>query len=563
MYSDKKNIRELVTLMLGHGIDHIVLSPGSRNAPLLHTFSQHPDFTCFTVVDERSAGFFALGLAQNLQRPVALCCTSGSALLNYAPAVSEAYYQKIPLLVISADRPIQWLGQQDGQMIPQQKALTGICNVSVQLPEIQTKEEAWYCNRLINEAILALDKNGKGPSHINIPVSEPLYKFTAEPLPLPRLIRKRNARMNWDACTEAETLCTTPKCWILVGQLPPDNQLSDLLSRVARKYDALIVCEHTANISSAEAIRNMDALLYTLSEEEQADLAPDLLISFGGHLVSKRVKQYLRKQVVTAHWWISDTDEVIDSFGLLTDILSVDPATFFEALLLENGKENTNYSQKWMSRSDRLSDKGEAWAKKAEYSDLTVVGDFLDCLPEGVALHLGNSSSIRNAQLFPLPPDTKVYSNRGVSGIDGVVSTAVGFAALNNQTTFLISGDLSFFYDMNALWNRHLNSKLRIMMINNGSGGIFHLLPGADQSAALNDYIACHHHTEAKVWAESRGFHYLSAHNRTELHEQLDRFTDTTTDKPMFLEVFTSHEVNPVVFKAYFHHLKSTEEYGN
>ncbi|MGL5920584.1 MAG: 2-succinyl-5-enolpyruvyl-6-hydroxy-3-cyclohexene-1-carboxylic-acid synthase, partial [Bacteroidales bacterium] len=437
MYSDKKNIRELVTLLLAHGIDHIVLSPGSRNAPLLHTFSQHPDFTCFTVVDERSAGFFALGLAQNLQRPVALCCTSGSALLNYAPAVSEAYYQKIPLLVISADRPQQWLGQQDGQMIPQQQALTGICNAMVQLPEIQTKEEAWYCNRLINEAILALDKNGKGPSHINIPVSEPLYKFTEDPLPVPRVIRKRNGKPIWDAASEADVLRATPKCWILAGQLPPDNGLSDLLSRVARKFNALIVCEHTANLDSADAIRNMDALLYTLSEEEQAALAPDLLISFGGHLVSKRIKQYLRKQAVSTHWWISDTDEVIDSFGTLTDILSVDPATFFEALLQEEGAKETNYSQEWILRSNRLSNRGEAWAKKAEYSDLTVVGDFLDSLPEGVALHLGNSSSIRNAQLFPLPPDTKVYSNRGVSGIDGVVSTAVGFAALNNQTTFL------------------------------------------------------------------------------------------------------------------------------
>lgn len=563
MYSDKKNIRELITLLLGHGIDHIVLSPGSRNAPLLHTFSQHPDFTCYTVVDERSAGFFALGLAQNLQRPVALCCTSGSALLNYAPAVSEAYYQKIPLLVISADRPVQWLGQQDGQMIPQQQALTGICNATVQLPEIHTQEEAWYCNRLINEAILALDKNGKGPSHINIPVSEPLYKFTDEPLPVPRIIRKRKAKPIWDAVPDAETLRTTPKCWILVGQLPPDNGLSDLLSRVARKYDALIVCEHTANIDSTLAIRNMDAMLYALSEEEQAALAPDLLISFGGHLVSKRIKQYLRKQTVSAHWWISDTDEVIDSFGILTDILSVDPAVFFGALLEEEGGKDTTYSQEWISRSNRLSDRGEAWAKKAEYSDLTVVGDFLNCLPENVALHLGNSSSIRNAQLFSLPPDTKVYSNRGVSGIDGVVSTAVGFAALNNRMTYLISGDLSFFYDMNALWNRHLSNNLRIMMMNNGSGGIFHLLPGADQSAALNDYIACHHQTEAKVWAESRGFHYLSARNRTELREKLDRFTDTTSDKPLFLEVFTSHEVNPVVFKAYFHQLKSTEEYGN
>lgn len=563
MFSDKKNIRELVTLLLEHGMDHIVLSPGSRNAPLLHTFSQHPAFTCFTVVDERSAAFFALGMAQNLQRPVALCCTSGSALLNYAPAISEAYYQKIPLLVISADRPVQWLGQHDGQMIPQQTALSGITNGSVQLPEIRTPEDAWYCNRLINEAILALDKNGKGPSHINIPISEPLYKFTDEPLPVPRVIQRHRPKVIAEVKAEAELLNSAAKCWILVGQMPPENHLSDLLAEVALKYDVLIVCEHTANIQCEKAILNMDALLYTLTEEEQKALAPDLLISFGGHLVSKRIKQYLRNQTIKKHWRIDQSDDVIDPFECLTDIISMDPQLFFEALLAENiNPEQSAYSEYWISRAKSVAGKGESWARKADYADLTVVGEFLDRLPVNVALHLGNSSSIRNAQLFSLPPDTKVYSNRGVSGIDGVISTAVGFAAANDCETYLIAGDLSFFYDMNALWNRHISPHLHIMMMNNGSGGIFHLLPGADQSAALNDYIACHHQTEAKAWAESRGFYYLSARNKSELSEALDVFTQSGSEKPLFLEVFTSHEVNPIVFKAYYHQLKSTE-YGN
>lgn len=564
MYSDKKNIRELVALLPEQGIDHIVLSPGSRNAPLLHTFSQHPGFTCYTVVDERSAAFFALGLAQNLQRPVALCCTSGSALLNYAPAISEAYYQKIPLLVISADRPVQWLGQHDGQMIPQQNALAGITNGSVQLPEIRTQEDAWYCNRLINEAILALDKNGKGPSHINIPISEPLYKFTDEPLPVPRVIHRHKPSVVADVESGLQQLRSVSKCWILVGQMPPDNHLSNLLSQVARKYDALIVCEHPGNIHSVEAIRNMDALLYTLTDEEQKELAPDLLITLGGHLVSKRIKQYLRNQSITAHWRIDESEDVVDPFECLTDLISVDPVVYFQALCAEcdEASETGNYAGYWKSRAEEIAVRGESWARKADYADLTVVGEFLNRLPEGVALHLGNSSSIRNAQLFPLPPGTNVYSNRGVSGIDGVISTAVGFAASNNQETYLIAGDLSFFYDMNALWNRHVSPHLHIMMMNNGSGGIFHLLPGADQSAALNDYIACHHQTEAKAWAESRGFTYLSARNKTELGEALDIFTKSGSDKPLFLEVFTSHEVNPIVFKAYYHQLKSTE-YGN
>ncbi|MGL5318300.1 MAG: 2-succinyl-5-enolpyruvyl-6-hydroxy-3-cyclohexene-1-carboxylic-acid synthase, partial [Bacteroidales bacterium] len=304
---------------------------------------------------------------------------------------------------------------------------------------------------------------------------------------------------------------------------------------------------------------NLDALLYTLSDEEQVAIAPDLLISLGGHIVSKRIKQFLRKATIATQWWINDTDEVIDSFESLTDIIRVDPRIFLEALLREKGMKERAYSAEWINRSRKLAEKGEAWIRTGGYGDLTVVGELLNRLPEGVALHLGNSSSIRNAQLFPLPKHTKVYSNRGVSGIDGVVSTAVGFAAPDNQLTYLISGDLSFFYDMNGLWNRHVSRKLRIMMMNNGSGGIFHLLPGADRSPALNDYIACHHETEAKAWAEGRGFYYLSARNMAELQEKLNLFTDTFLDQPMFLEVFTSHEENPVVFKSYFHHLKSVE----
>ena len=180
MYSNKKNVLQLAALLREYGIDHVVVSPGSRIAPLTQTFSQHPAFKCFTVVDERSAAFFALGLIQKINRPVAVCCTSGTALLNFGSAVAEAFYQQLPLLVISADRPAAWIGQMDGQTLPQPGIFNTLVKKSVQLPEPVTEEDEWYCNRLINEALLELNHYGKGPVQINVPLSEPLFEFTTE-----------------------------------------------------------------------------------------------------------------------------------------------------------------------------------------------------------------------------------------------------------------------------------------------------------------------------------------------------------------------------------------------
>lgn len=565
MYSNKKNVLQLVALLREYSIDHVVVSPGSRNAPIIQTLATNTDFHCFTVVDERSAAFFALGLIQKLQRPVAVCCTSGTALLNFGPAVAEAFYQQLPLLVISADRPAAWIGQMDGQTLPQPDIFNTLVKKSVQLPEPITEEDDWYCNRLINEALLELTHHGSGPVHINIPLSEPLFEFTVQELPAVRCIRYAGGiASTFDRSEEfPEKWKQSNKRMILVGQLPPDPKIKEVLETIALKWDCVILAEHIANLHSDCVIGNFDPLLYALPKERWDEFAPDLLITFGGHVVSKRIKQFLRKQHPAAHWHLSSNGAVPDLFQSLTDVVEIDPVCFFIQLasmaeqffLPESSK--MGYSSFWKAESIKLEEKANTYSESFPFSDLQVLKVFFPLLPANAALQLGNSSTIRNAQLFTLRPGIQFYCNRGTSGIEGSVSTAVGFAAIHPDLTFLVVGDLSFFYDVNGLWNKQINNKLRILLVNNGGGEIFHLLPGLNKADSLNEYISCRHTTTgAKEWAEAMGFKYLSASNEKELKENITTFVSNASEKPLFLETITSMEVNEEVFKAYYHHLK-------
>ena len=557
MYSNKKNVLQLAALLLEYGIDHVVVSPGSRIAPITQTLSQHPAFHCFTVVDERSAAFFALGLIQKLQRPVAVCCTSGTALLNFSSAVAEAFYQQLPLLVISADRPAAWIGQMDGQTLPQPGVFNTLVKKSVQLPEPITKEDEWYCNRLINEALLELTHHGNGPVQINVPLSEPLFEFTEKELPQARTIRYSGGYPksldNSDYFRNQWT--QSSKRMILVGQLPPDEKVKKVLEGIAKEWDCVILAEHTANVSSCPIIDNFDQIIYALPTEKWDEFAPDLLITFGGHVVSKRMKQFLRKQHPTQHWHLSADGSVPDLFQSLTDVIEMDE-NFFALLGSPTDQQATSYNLIWKSESDKLKNRSKEYTATMPFSDLLVLKTLFPLLPEKAALQLGNSSTVRNAQLFDLNPEIPVFCNRGTSGIDGSMSTAVGFAAIHPALTFLVIGDLSFFYDVNGLWNKHINKNLRILLVNNGGGEIFHLLPGLNKAESLDEHISYRHNTGAKEWAMAMGFLYLSAENETELKENIITFVSNTSDKPILLETKTSMEINAEVFKAYYHNLK-------
>ena len=553
MYTDKKNILQLAALLEAYGITKVVLCPGSRNVPIAHTLSNHPAFTCYAMTDERSAGYFALGLALNSGKPVAVCCTSGTALLNLHPAVAEAFYQKVPLIVISADRPAAWIGQMDGQTLPQPDVFRTLVKKSVNLPEIHTDEDEWFCNRLINEALLETNHHGKGPVHINVPVSEPLFGFTTAALPGVRVITRYQGLNIYDRDYNdlIDRMNKYRKRMIVVGQMNLIYLFEKRYTKLLYKHFAWLT-EHIGNQTvPGIPVKNFDTALYAMPEEQMNRMAPDLLITYGGHIVSKRLKKFLRQHPPKEHWHVSPDGEVTDLYCSLTTVIEMDPFEFLEKIagLLEN--HTPEYPRIWEDYCKAVSEPEFA------YSEMAAVGALIKSLPEKSVLHLANSSVVRYAQLYAISPTIEVCCNRGTSGIEGSLSTAVGYAATSDKLNFAAIGDLSFFYDMNALWNVNVGSNLRILLLNNGGGEIFHTLPGLEMSEASHKFITAVHKTSAKGWAEERGFLYLRAENDGQLAETMQTFTcPETVERPILLEVFTDKDEDIRMLKNYYHQLK-------
>lgn len=539
MYSDKQAILQLIALLRLYDIRHIVLCPGSRNAPIVHSLAIDGNFSLHSVTDERSAGFYALGIALKLDRPVAVCCTSGSALLNLHPAVAEAYYQRIPLLVLSADRPEAWIGQMDGQTMPQVGVFASLCAYATTLPLGEGDEDLWLCNRRINEALLTLERR-QAPVHINIPLAEPLFDFNTPTLPTPRRIEllPTHAEDIRALAQEAE------RPLIIVGQLPPDQARHIEPQLMALVPHGVVLGEHLANLQ--QAIGNADALLATIQEEQRASLHPDLLITIGGHIVSKRLKQWLRSTPPKWHWHISPEVEVIDLFaGALTHIgseeLWLSPPTTSQQTLLK-----TPYQEVWHNLSTRL-----APPAALPYSGARAVGELMERLPKGSTLHLGNSMSVRLAQLYPLPQGVSVQCNRGINGIEGSLSAALGYASADSGLNFILLGDLSFFYDMNALCLA-LPPSVRIVVLNNQGGGIFSALPQMPKDAPSFPFITGQQQRSARLWAEDSGLTYHSVRNEEELRKAMDTLLAPKTERGILVEVHTETETDHIVLRHYY-----------
>ncbi|MCI7070192.1 MAG: 2-succinyl-5-enolpyruvyl-6-hydroxy-3-cyclohexene-1-carboxylic-acid synthase [Bacteroides pyogenes] len=549
MYSDKKNVLQLVALLEAHGITRVVLCPGSRNAPLVHTLSTHPGFTCYSMTDERSAGYFAIGLALNGGKPAAVCCTSGTALLNLHPAVAEAFYQHIPLVVISADRPGAWIGQMDGQTVPQPGVFRSLVKKSVDLPEIHTDEDEWYCNRLVNEALLETNHHGKGPVHINVPISEPLFRFTVESLPAVRAITRYQGLNVYDRDYNGliDRLNQYNRRMIVVGQMSLIYLFEKRYVKLLYKHFAWLT-EHIGNQTvPGIPVKNFDVALSFMPEERAEQMAPELLITYGGHVISKRLKKFLRQHPPKEHWHVSPDGEVVDLYGALTCVIEMDPFEFLEKIAGWLDNRTPEYPRVWENYCKTIPE------PEFGYSGMSAVGGLIKSLPESCALHLANSSAVRYAQLYPIPSAVEVCGNRGTNGIEGSLSTAIGYAACSDKLNFVVIGDLSFFYDMNALWNGHIGANLRILLLNNGGGGIFHTLPGLEMSGTSHKFITAVHKTSAKGWAEERGFLYLRAENEEQLTEAVQILTrPEPMEQPVLVEVFTNKNKDARILKDYF-----------
>lgn len=550
--SDHFAAAELARLCAAKGIRYAVISPGSRNAPLVIAFSRQPQVQCLQVIDERSAAFFALGIAQQQQQPVALICTSGSAVLNYAPAIAEAFYQRIPLLVISADRPEEWADQGEGQTIRQRDVLQPHLRKSVQLPRTADPLSRWHCNRLVNQTIDASLLPVAGPVQINVPLEEPLYG-TAEDTGDVRLIAPVPVEtfLLPDRSWRAHQLSSSLKVMLLVGQGHWSGRLKDQIRKLAALPQCTVLTEATSNLDDPAFITCIDRTLQGIGTTNEADLQPDLLITFGGAIVSKRIKGLLRQWRPAQHWHVDTDQRYQDTFQSLTHHLAVDPHIFFAQLEDQAVANESIYGEAWRMVAQRMRERHEALLKDVPFCDLTVFQALLKRIPEGSDVHLANSTAARYAQLFDRTRGLRFRGNRGTSGIDGCTSTAVGAAFASQRTITLITGDVAFCYDSNAFWNKHLSPHLKVVVIDNGGGNIFRYIPGPDSDPGLLPWFESPHGRDIPALVRSYGLPCYQASDEASLLAGLELLYGPH-DRPAVLHITTDAEVSPKVLRAYF-----------
>ena len=530
-YSDKENINILCAVMLGHGVTHAVVCPGSRNAPIVHNLNECPQVTCYPVTDERSAGFFALSMAEQLGKPVAVVVTSGTALLDVAPAVAEAYHRHLPLVVISADRPMAHIGQQMGQTIDQPGSLSRFTLKDVNLVEPYDDLTRWHCNRMANEALIAVRR---GPVHINVPYGEPLFNFTVKALPQERIIKAVDIPADETALTEAlRPIQLSEKPMLVIGQMSQGVVTGEIMDQLARHF-AVIVEALGSDVGGTP----FDEVLPLV--EQNPDFEPDNVIYLGGTLVSKRIKAYLGRFDIPMIQVCKD-GEVHDTFGHLTQVVQCDEGKALRTLvrLLEQEPDN-QFAMRWNEMLDKV--KQHCDTLRPDFSQMLAVKLTLQSVREfgePFVLHFANSQPVRLANLFARQ---HVRCNRGVNGIEGTTSTAAGCAAVTDDRVLCVTGDLSFFYDQNALWNSNLSGNLRILLLNNGGGGIFSQLPGLEASPARDKMVAAGHATHAEGCCSQHGVEYRAAYNSEDLYSGITWLVQSDSDRPLLLEVVTDIE---------------------
>lgn len=536
------------------GVKRIVLSPGSRNAPLTLSFARNREIETYNIVDERSAGFIGLGMALKSKSPVALCCTSGSAMLNYLPAVSEAYYNSVPLIIVTADRPPEWLDQRDGQVINQTNALANFVKSSFSLPVDLSHEDAqWEFNRKVNEAINLSMAPPFGPVHINVPFREPFYPSENVELKFDdvRIIHQPNGKHSNISKEVLEKWKGFKKKLIVIGQHIPDDQLNKVLDESS---NSVIVTDITSNVDIKNKITVHDLFLANINEDQLQSLKPDLLITTGKSLISKNLKNFLRKYKPEEHWHFEDTDHISDTFKTLTHQFKNSLSSFLEELTVSgNGDAFTqqieaNYLQNWEILDSKTQKETNDTISKQAFSEVKSYLEVMKSLPQNIELHLANSMAVRYANFFQQGIKVEeVFCNRGTSGIDGSNGTAVGNAIISDKPVVLLTGDLSFFYDRNAFFHDYDLSNLKIVVFNNKGGGIFRLIGGPSSLPELEQHFETKHSHSAKFTAIEYGFDYHKANDEVSLKKGFNAiFKDDKT--PKILEVFSEPDMNTKCF---------------
>lgn len=580
-YSNIPTAQSLVLHCKARDIRNIIISPGSRNAPLTISFSEDPYFKCYSIVDERCAAFFALGMAQQLKRPTVVLCTSGSALLNYYPAIAEAFYSDIPIIVISADRPSYKVDIGDGQTIRQENVFERHIGYSANLKQdvghATHKVRKYAPDQLGNHAIdqsqsLVQKYNDKElnkalnmafadstPVHINIPFEEPLYETVGEPSVLPQIkpLKSRKERekdpKEWqDYVHNWQKAC---RKLVLVGVNPPNTLEKKYLEILSKDPTVLVMTECTSNVFHPNFFPSIDSIIAPIEKSANRDelfkmLHPEIVLTIGGLIVSKKIKAFLREYPPIMHWHV-DVKKAYNTFFCLTKHFKTSPNELFKNLLANTMVQKGNYHEFWTKRKKLYRSRREKYLQEIPFSDMWVFHKVQENIPSNYQLQLSNSSTVRYAQLFDLDPSIRVFCNRGTSGIDGSTSTAIGASIHDSKPTLLLTGDLSFLYDSNGLWNNYIKPNFRIIVINNDGGGIFRILPGKEDTDNFNTFFETTHKLQIQSLAELYGFEFESVSTKTDLNKALGNFYNES-EKPKILEIKTPRLLNNNILLSYF-----------
>jgi len=556
-------IIDIAEICARHGIIQAVICPGSRSAALTLAFARHPEIDTFVIPDERSAGYIAMGLAQSSQKTVAIICTSGTAAANLYPAIIEAFYQGIPLLFLTADRPPEWIDQQDGQTIRQQNIYQNHVKACYQFPvSFDHQDAVWHAHRIVNEAILKTRGRSNGPVHINVPIREPFYPDPDEKWEYSKDIKiishiQGESRLGDVNIEQIVTLLQEgnfKKIALVIGQCQLSESLTEILQIIQKKFSWIIIGDITSNVHSPpEVITKHDLLM--MNHDHQKDLAPDLLITCGKSILSKGLKGFFRRYQPEEHWHIGEEEDITDTFKVLTKKINVDAESFFSVLLGEEIKNSPNqrvFLDQWRNSQNAAVERFSNFFETVGEGEFKAVKTILEHLPDDCDLHLSNSMPVRYASYIGInnKPNVNVWSNRGASGIDGCTSTAVGHAINSDPLQVLITGDLAFFYDRNGLWHEYIPNNFRIIVLNNHGGGIFRLIDGSRQQPELEEFFETNHKLRAENTAKDFNFKYFSADTISTLNSSLTEFFSPETGKAM-LEIETDPSVNQEVFETF------------
>jgi 2-succinyl-5-enolpyruvyl-6-hydroxy-3-cyclohexene-1-carboxylate synthase len=560
-------IINLVDILAKKGVNNAIISPGSRNAPLTIALVRHPEFDTKSISDERSAAFIALGMAQNLKHPVVLCCTSGSAAYNYAPAVAEAFFQETPLIILTADRPKEWIHQHDGQTIYQTDIFGKHVKQSFEIGADYTHPEAiWHIERTINHAINLSKSYPQGPVHINIPLREPFYPSDNEEIVFENQSRvievleteKTLSKESWnELLTRFQDF---DNILIAGGQMEKDENLANILEKLQNEFQIVCIGDSISNLGF-EVISKHDIFL----KPENENLRPELLITFGKSFISKGLKAFLRKNKAIEHWHLQLGEHLIDTFQTLTKIIPITPQTFFTKLYEDldfdkftNGEieRNEEFKNVWVAQERKATIYLERFFSdkihQEKFNEFSVFKNIIDSLPDNCQVHLANSMAVRYANYIGFDPkkQIEVFANRGTSGIDGCVSTAVGQSLSTDKLVFLFVGDVAFFYDRNALWNRYLPNNLRIILLNNHGGGIFRMIDGPSKQPELCDYFETVQTMNAQNTAQDADLEYFKVNSMIDLEKYSGLFFEKN-GKSKLIEIETDSVINTEIFKQF------------